>query len=301
MTMTQLIESVPNISEGRRPEVIAACADAVRSVPGVTLLDIKPDEAHNRTVLTLIGHPEGLQTAILALYEAALATIDLRQHTGEHPRMGAVDVCPFIPIRGTTMADCVSLAKQVAASVAERWQIPVFLYEEAASASHRRNLADIRRGEFEGLPAKLHLPEWQPDFGGPAPHASFGATVIGAREALVAYNINLNTGSLAVAKAVAKAVRGAVGGLAHVKAMGVMSSDGRAQVSMNLVNTGKTPIYRVFELVRAEAARFGVTPSGSEIIGLVPQQALLDSAAYYLQIENWDPALVLENRVLEHV
>lgn len=298
--MTQLIESVPNISEGRRPEVIAACEAAVTKVPGVTLLDVKPDESHNRTVLTLIGHPDALKTAIVNLYEAALTHIDLREHAGEHPRMGAVDVCPFIPIRNTTMADCVAVAKDVAAQVASRWQIPVFLYEEAATAPHRRNLADIRRGEFEGLTAKLQQPDWQPDFGGPAPHPSFGATVMGAREPLVAYNINLNTTNLEVAKAIAKNVRGAAGGLANVKALGVMSTDGRAQVSMNLVNTTKTPIYRVFELVRIEAARYGVTLGGSEIIGLVPQKALLDTAAYYLQIEGWDPSLVLENRLLEH-
>jgi glutamate formiminotransferase len=297
--MTQLIESVPNISEGRRPEVIAACEAAITKVPGVTLLDVKPDEAHNRTVLTMIGHPDSLKTAIINLYETAQSHIDLREHKGEHPRMGAVDVCPFIPIRNTTMADCVAVAKDVAAQVAERFQIPVFLYEEAASAPHRRNLADIRRGEFEGLGAKMALPEWQADFGGPAPHPSFGATVMGAREPLVAYNINLNTSNLEVAKAVAKNVRGAAGGLAFVKAMGVMSTDGRAQVSMNLVNTTKTPIYRVFELVRIEAARYGVTIGGSEIIGLVPQKALLDSAAHYLQIEGWDPSLVLENRLLE--
>jgi glutamate formiminotransferase len=198
------------------------------------------------------------------------------------------------------MADCVALAKDVAAQVTERFQIPVFLYEEAATAPHRRNLADIRRGEFEGLSGKLAQPEWQPDFGGPAPHPSFGATVMGAREPLVAYNINLNTTNLEVAKAIAKNVRGAAGGLANVKAMGVVATDGRAQVSMNLVNTTKTPIYRVFELVRIEAARYGVTLGGSEIIGLVPQKALLDTAAYYLQIEGWDPNLVLENRLLEH-
>lgn len=298
--MTQLIESVPNISEGRRPEVIAACEAAVTRVPGVTLLDVKPDDAHNRTVFTLIGHPDGIRAAILNLYETALAQIDLRQHQGEHPRMGAVDVCPFIPIRNATMADCVALARDVAAQVAERWAIPVFLYEEAATAPHRRNLADIRRGEFEGLAAKLQQPEWQPDFGGPGPHPGFGATVMGAREPLVAYNINLNTANLEIAKAIAKNVRGAAGGLTNVKAIGVMSTDGRAQVSMNLVNTTKTPIYRVFELVRIEAARYGVTLGGSEIIGLVPQKALLDTAAYYLQIEGWDPSLVLENRLLEH-
>lgn len=297
--MSQLIESIPNISEGRRQDVLDACRQAVSSVPGVTLLDFSSDEAHNRSVITLIGAPAPLKTAILALYDVAQAQIDLREHQGEHPRMGAVDVCPFVPIRHATMADCVALAKDVAASVAERWQIPVFLYEEAASAPHRRNLADVRRGEFEGLASKVAQAEWQPDYGPTAPHASFGATAVGAREPLVAYNINLNTGDLAVAKAIAKNVRGAAGGLAFVKAMGVMAVDGRAQVSMNLVNTAKTPIYRVFELVKIEAARYGVSIGGSEIVGLVPQAALLDTAAYYLQIENWDAQLVLENKVLE--
>lgn len=297
--MSQLIESIPNISEGRRQDVLDACRQAVSSVPGVTLLDFSSDEAHNRSVITLIGAPEPLKTAILSLYDVAQARIDLREHQGEHPRMGAVDVCPFVPIRQATMADCVALAQDVAASVADRWQIPVFLYEEAATAPHRRNLADVRRGEFEGLASKVAQAEWQPDYGPTAPHASFGATAVGAREPLVAYNINLNTSDLAVAKAIAKNVRGAAGGLAFVKAMGVMAVDGRAQVSMNLVNTNKTPIYRVFELVKIEAARYGVSIGGSEIVGLVPQAALLETAAYYLQIENWDPQLVLENKVME--
>ena len=293
-----IIESIPNVSEGRRPDVIARLVEAVRHTPGVTLLDHSSDASHNRSVLTLIGDAPALKAATLALFEEAVKAIDLRSHSGEHPRVGAVDVVPFVPIEGATMADCVALAKDVAATVAERFALPVFLYEDAAASPTRRNLEDIRRGEFEGLPKKLQSPEWKPDFGPSQPHESAGASVIGARMPLIAYNINLNTDRLDVAKKIASAIRHSSGGLRFVKAMGVMLEDRRiAQVSMNLTNYEKTPIFRVFELVKREAARYGVSILESEIVGLVPSAALMGAAEYYLQIEGFSPSQVLENKL----
>jgi glutamate formiminotransferase len=293
-----IIESIPNISEGRRVDVIDAIARAVAATPGVRLLDRSSDAAHNRTVLTLAGPPAAVYEATLALYAHALEAIDLRQHHGEHPRLGAVDVVPFVPIEGVTMADCVALARDVAAAVGTRFALPVYLYEEAATAPLRRNLEDIRRGEFEGLTEKMARPEWAPDAGPALPHPSAGATVIGARMPLVAYNINLTSDRLDVAKKIAAAVRHSSGGLRYVKAMGVMLDDRRvAQVSMNLTNHEKTPLPRVFEFVKREAARYGVGILESEIVGLVPQAALLSAAEYYLQIEGFTPTLVLENRL----
>ena len=293
-----IIECVPNISEGRRQDVLDACAAAVRAA-GVRLLDVKPDAAHNRTVYTFAGEPAPVKTAVLALFDAALAHIDLRTHAGEHPRLGAVDVVPFIPIEGATMAECVELARETAAAVAAAHQLPVYLYEEAASTPARRNLEDIRRGEFEGLAAKMARPEWAPDFGPSAPHVSAGASVIGARMALIAYNINLATDRLEVAKRIAAAVRHSSGGLRFVKAMGVTLADrGIVQVSMNLTNYEKTPVHRVFEFVRREAARYGVTVLESEIIGLVPSAALTASAAWFLQMnDDFSDAQILETKL----
>jgi glutamate formiminotransferase len=293
-----IIESIPNVSEGRRPEVVARFTDAIRQTPGVTLLDVSSDASHNRSVLTLVGDAPALKAAILALYDAALAAIDLRIHNGEHPRLGAVDVVPFVPIEGATMADCVQLAKDVAATVAERHGVPVYLYEDAASTPARRNLEDIRRGEFEGLGAKMGSPEWKPDFGPSTPHESAGASVIGARMPLIAYNINLNTDRLNVAKKIASAIRQSSGGLRFVKAMGVMLEDRKiAQVSINLTNYEKTPIFRVFEMVKREAERYGVSILESEIVGLVPSAALLGAAEFYLQIAGFTSGQVLENKL----
>ena len=293
-----LIESIPNLSEGRRPEIIDAIAAAVAATPGVRLLDRSSDEAHNRTVLTYAGEPEAMRAATLALYGAALEAIDLRAHQGEHPRIGAVDVVPFVPLEGATMADCVALARQVAAEVGARFALPVYLYEEAAVDPARRQLEDIRRGQFEGLAAKMASPGWAPDAGPPAPHATAGATVIGARMPLIAFNVNLASNRLDVARHVAAAVRHSSGGLRHVKAMGVLLEPrGIAQVSMNLTNYERTPIARVFEFVRREAARYGVGVLESEIVGLVPQAALLAAAEYYLQIDGFRPELVLEHRL----
>jgi glutamate formiminotransferase len=293
-----LIEAIPNLSEGRRPEVVDVLTAAVAGVPGVRLLDRSSDGSHHRTVLTFAGPTNAVRDATLALYEQALSAIDMRGHRGEHPRLGAVDVCPFVPLEGATMADCVALAREVGEEVARRHRLPVYLYEEAATTAARRNLEDIRRGEFEGLAAKMGSPGWAPDFGPAAPHPTAGATVIGARMPLIAYNINLATDRVEVARRVAAAVRHSSGGLRYVKAMGVMLEDRHlAQVSMNLTNYEKTPIARVFEFVRREAARYGVSVLESEIVGLVPQAALLAAAEYYLQIEGFKPDLVLETRL----
>lgn len=297
--MLKRIECVPNISEGRRPEVVAAIADALEEIPGALLLDRSSDHDHNRTVLTLVGSPEGLKQAIVRLYEAALERIDLRVHEGKHPRMGAVDVVPFIPIRGATMKDCVALAQEVGAEVANRFGVPIYLYAEAAARPERAVLANVRKGEFEGLAARMATPDGQPDFGPGLPHPSAGASAFGARSFLIAYNLQLDTPDIRTAQEIARAVRASSGGLMHVQAMGLYLDDRRqAQVSMNLLNFARTPLHRVQELVKIEAARFGARVLGAEIVGLVPQAALLEAAAYYLQIENWDPALVLENAIL---
>jgi len=293
-----IIECVPNISEGRRPEVVAQIADRLRSVAGVRVLDVQSDPAHHRSVLTLAADRAPLKEAVLRLYEAALAAIDLRSHQGEHPRLGAVDVCPFIPIEAVTMAECVDLAREMGAAIAERFALPVYLYEDAASVPARRNLEDIRRGEFEGLASKMATPEWKPDFGPATPNPSAGATVIGARMALIAYNINLATDRLDVAKQIASAIRMSSGGFRFVKAMGIRLEDrGIVQVSMNLTNYDKTPIFRVFEVVKREAARYGVNVLESEIVGLVPSAALTQAAAFYLQLERFKGDQVLETRL----
>ncbi|MCA1585212.1 MAG: glutamate formimidoyltransferase [Acidobacteria bacterium] len=293
-----IIECIPNISEGRRAEIIADVADAVRAVTGVRLLDLQSDPSHNRSVLTFAGEAGPLRQAVLELFDHALPSIDLRSHKGEHPRLGAIDVVPFVPIEGVTMAECVALAKEVAAAVAERFEVPVFLYEEASSHPSRRNLEDIRRGEFEGLPAKLADPAWRPDYGPARPHPTAGATVIGARMPLIAYNINLATNRVDVAKKIAAGIRMSSGGFRFVKAMG-LTLDERdiVQVSMNLTNYEKTPIFRVFETVKREAARYGVQVLESEIVGLIPANALLEAAAYYLQLEGFSGEQVLENKL----
>jgi glutamate formiminotransferase len=296
--MPALIECVPNISEGRRLDVVNEIVEAVKRTPGLKWLDQTSDPDHNRSVLTFLGGPAVLKQAIETLYAQVSKHIDLQQHEGGHPRMGAVDVVPFIPIADCTMADCVALAKEVGLLVAEKFNVPVILYEEAASAPHRKNLADVRKGQFEGLGDKLVRPEWAPDFGNNYPHAHLGATAIGAREALIAYNVYLHTSDLKIANEIAKAVRGSSGGLAYVKGMGLYTEErNKVQVSMNLVNYKKNPIYRVFELIKIEAARWGVQVAGSEIVGLIPQDALLETAAYYLRVEGYNPSMVLENKI----
>jgi glutamate formiminotransferase len=293
-----LIETIPNVSEGRRAEVIARLADAARGVPDVRLLDLSSDASHNRSVLTLAGGAVGLEQAVLALVERAVAEIDLRTHRGEHPRVGAVDVVPFVPIEGVTMSECVALATRVGAAIAGRFGVPVYLYEEASANPARKSLEDIRRGGFEGLAVKMMQPGWAPDFGPPAPHPTAGATIVGARMPLVAYNVNLATDRLDVAKKIAAAIRFSSGGFRHVKAMGVRLADrGTVQVSMNLTNYRQTPIALVFETIKREAARYGVAVVESEIVGLVPSAALLDAAQFYLQLGGFTPEQVLEQKL----
>jgi glutamate formiminotransferase len=293
-----IIECVPNVSEGRRQDVVSALTAAVRAISGVRLLDASSDPAHNRSVITMAGDAQPIKDAVLALVAAATERIDLRSHSGEHPRLGAVDVVPFVPIQAVTMAECVALAKETGAEIASRFDIPVFLYEDAARSAARRNLEDIRRGEFEGLAAKMATPDWSPDFGPSRPHPSAGAIVIGARMPLIAYNINLATDRLDVAKKIASAIRHSSGGFRYVKAMGIALADrGIVQVSINLTNYEKTPMYRVFDAVQREAERYGVAILESEIIGLTPQAALVQAAAHYLQLERFSSTQILETRL----
>ena len=293
-----IIECIPNVSEGRRPEIVEHIASAIRAVPGVRLLDYSSDPSHNRSVFTFAGDADAVKRAVLALYEHTLNAVDLRQHSGEHPRLGAVDVVPFVPIEGVTMEACVALAKDVGRAVADRFGVPVYLYEEASANPARKNLEDIRRGEFEGLTAKMASPGWAPDFGPAAPHPAAGASVIGARMPLIAYNINLNTDRVDVAKKIAAAIRHSSGGFRFVKAAGFELKDrGIVQVSMNLTNYEKTPIFRVFETVKREAERYGVSILESEIVGLIPAAALNATAEYYLQIAGFNADQVLENKL----
>jgi glutamate formiminotransferase len=295
-----IIECVPNISEGRRGDVITRIVDAVRRVHGTRLLDYSSDPSHNRSVITMAGEAAPLQAAVLSMFESALAHIDLRVHSGEHPRLGAVDVIPFVPIEGVSMDECVALAKDTARAVADRFNVPVYLYEEASANPLRRNLEDIRRGEFEGLAAKMASDAWVPDYGPRTPHPTAGASVIGARMALIAYNINLATDRLDVAKKIAAAIRFSSGGFRYVKAMGVTLADrGIVQVSMNLTNYEKTPMLRVFEAVKREAERHGVMVLESEIVGLVPSAALVDVAQSTLQLTGFTRSQLLETRLRE--
>jgi glutamate formiminotransferase/formiminotetrahydrofolate cyclodeaminase len=297
--MPRLVECVPNFSEGRRREVVDSIMDSIAAVPGVTLLDREMDGDHNRSVLTFAGEPEAVLEAAFQAIATASRLIDLNQHTGQHPRMGATDVVPFVPIEGVTLDDCAELARRLGARVGEELAIPVFLYEAAASTPARTSLADVRRGEFEGLREAIGKEAArQPDFGPSHIHATAGATAIGARKFLVAFNANLNTSEVRVAKAVAAAIREQSGGLKNVRALGFSIEAGRrAQVSMNLVNVEATPIHRVLALVRDEAARHGAAISGCEVVGLVPEAALLAAAEHALQLESFQRDQVLELRL----
>ncbi len=298
--MAKIIESIPNISEGRNSEIIEACVDQIRNTPGCTLLNYSSDPNHNRTVITYMGSPEGCEEASVKLAKKAVELIDLTKHTGEHPRMGCVDVMPFVPIKETTMEECVELSKRVGARIAEEADLPVFLYEKSATAAHRQNLAAIRKGQFEGMAEKVQDPQWIPDFGGQRIHPTGGVVAVGGRPPLIAFNINLSTSDLAIASKIAKIIRQSSGGLSCVKALGVMLEDRNiAQVSINMTDFTVTPLYRVTELVKAEAARYGVSVIGTEVIGLCPMQALVDTAEYYLKIEDFDSAVqVIENHLL---
>ena len=296
--MNTIMECVPNFSEGRDLQKIDKIVAPFRGKQGVKLLDYSNDEDHNRLVVTVVGEPEPLRDAVLEAIGVAVELIDLNHHQGQHPRMGAVDVVPFIPIRNVTMEEAVALSKEVGKEVAKRYNLPVFLYEKSASAPHRENLAAVRKGEFEGMAEKIKQPEWHPDFGLAERHPTAGTVAIGARMPLVAYNINLNTPSLEIAHDIAKKIRFIGGGLRYCKAMGVELKDrGITQVSINMTDYTRTALYRAFELVRVEARRYGVSIVGSEIIGLVPMEALIDTASYYLGLENFSMEQVLEARM----
>jgi glutamate formiminotransferase/formiminotetrahydrofolate cyclodeaminase len=297
----RVIECVPNFSEGRDGAKVDALIQAVRSVAGVIFLDRELDADHNRSVLTFAGPPEAVAEAALRAVGKAVELIDLNHHTGVHPRIGAADVVPFVPVEGVTIEECVRIAERAGEEIWRRYQVPVYLYEAAARKPDRVNLENIRRGQFEGLREEVGTnPERAPDIGEPRLHATAGATVVGARKFLIAYNINLGTPDVSIAKRIARAIRYSSGGFRYVKAMGVpLASRNLAQVSMNLTDFEQTPIQRVFETVRAEAERYGVAVVGSEIVGLIPKKALEMAAEHFLRVENFRPAVVLENRLAE--
>ena len=294
----KLIECVPNFSEGRRPEVVTAIRDAIASVAGAHVLDTSADASHNRCVITFVAPVDVVADAAFHGIRAAHALIDLTVHTGEHPRMGAADVVPFIPLDGATMEDCIALARALGERVGRELSVPVFLYERAATRPDRENLADVRRGGFEGLRDDIgRTPQRTPDFGPPSVHPTAGAVAIGARPFLIAYNVYLGPASnMGVAKEVAKAVRGSSGGLRYVKAL-AFEVDGQAQVSMNLVDSERTPLHQAYDAVAMEAEARGVTPTWSELVGLVPERALLDAAARHIRLRNFSPDMVLERTV----
>ncbi|WP_346886280.1 glutamate formimidoyltransferase [Clostridium sp. UBA4395] len=298
--MARIVECIPNFSEGRDKEKIEAIVNVFRGVEGVKLLDYSSDADHNRSVVTVVGEPEALEKAIINMAEKVYENIDMSAHTGAHPRMGALDVVPFVPIDGITMEECVEIANRVGKVIAEKFNIPVYLYEKAATASHRENLATVRKGQYEGFFEKIKEDKWAPDYGPKEVNVKGGCVAIAARQPLVAFNVNLGTDNLQIADTIAKTVRHLGGGLRFAKAMGVMLEDRNiAQVSMNLVNYEKTAVYRAFEMVKMEAKRYGVPVVGSEVIGLVPMAALINSAEYYLQIENFSMDQILERRISE--
>ncbi|MBK6646596.1 MAG: glutamate formimidoyltransferase [Anaerolineales bacterium] len=292
---TQLIECIPNFSEARRPEVIDRIAAAIQSVSDVKLLDRSSDLDHNRTVLTFAGSPAGVEEAAFLAIQTAAELIDLDTHTGEHPRIGATDVVPFVPLQGASMDDCIAIAKRLGERVGNELNIPVYLYEAAATKPERTNLENIRRGQYEGLKAEIKKPERQPDYG-PSQLPKAGATVIGARAPLIAFNVYLTSDDVSIAKKIAKAVRQSSGGLRYVKGLGLLV-EGRAQVSMNLTNFRETPIARVVEFIRREAERYGVNIHHSELVGLIPQEALVDAAVWYTQLDAFSPEQILESRL----
>lgn len=294
--MKTLVECVPNFSEGRRTNVIAAIVAAMRAVPEARVLDVESDVDHNRSVVTLVGPPGAVQEAAFQGIKTAAAQIDLDMHRGEHPRLGATDVVPFVPISGVTMADCVALARDLGRRVGEELGIPVYLYEQAALRPERVNLEDVRRGEYEALKAEIGKnPARSPDFG-PAAVGKAGATIIGARPFLVAFNAYLNTDNVSIARKIARGLRHSNGGYRYVKAMGLLVA-GQAQVSMNLTDFTQTPVHRVVETIRSEAARYGTAITHTELVGLIPQQALGDAAQWYLQLDLFEPGQILENKL----
>lgn len=298
--MAKLVELIPNFSEGRSQSVIDQLTEVANSIPGITLMDVQSDESHNRCVFTLVGNPEAAEEVSFRLCKKAAELIDMTKHEGAHPRMGATDVIPFVPVKDVTVPDLVELTKRLGKRIYDELGIPSFLYEDSATSPDRINLAKIRKGQFEGMPEKLLLPEWAPDFGERKIHPTAGVTAIGARMPLIAFNVNLGTSNLEIADKIAKIIRGSSGGFKYCKAIGVMLEDrGVAQVSMNMVNYEGTPLYRVFEVIRTEAARYGVSIIGTEVVGLTPAKALVDCAEFYLKIENFDyHKQVLENHLI---
>lgn len=296
----QIVECIPNFSEGRDLNKIKMLVEVAQSVKGVTLLDYSSNESHNRSVFTLIGDPVNIEEAAFLLCKKASEIIDMRYHQGEHPRMGATDVIPFVPLKDVTMAECVSISQHLGKRIAEELDIPVFLYEESAENSQRRNLAEIRKGEFEGMTEKILSPEWKPSFGKLQIHPTAGVVAVGARAPLVAFNVNLSTNDVKIAKAIAKAIRGSNDGYKYCKALGIyLEEEQCAQVTINMVNYELTPLYRVFEAIRFEAKRYGVTITSSEIVGLAPAQALIDAAMYYLQLKGFKPKKqIIEYRLM---
>ncbi len=300
--MTKILESVPNYSVGKDEEIIEKIVSPFENREDVKLLDYSADPDHNRLVVTNVGSPEGLFEATLETVGIAIDLIDMNEHAGEHPRMGAVDVIPFTPVKNVTMDEAVKLAKRLANETAIKYDLPIYLYEEAATSPERENLATIRKGEFEGFPEKIKKDDWKPDYGPEKVHKTAGVTAIGARKPLVAFNVNLGTDDLSVAKKIAREVRGSSGGLHYCKAMGVnLEEEGLVQVSMNMTDYTRTSLQQAFELIRSEASRFGVTIAESEIVGLVPGDALLDAAEHYLQIKDFSSDQVIENRLLEEL
>ncbi|CVK18747.1 glutamate formimidoyltransferase [Sporomusa sphaeroides] len=296
--MSKLVECVPNFSEGRRPEVIAAIVEEVKKVAGVSLLNVNSDASHNRTVVTFVGEPQAAKLAAFKACAKAAELIDMEQHQGEHPRVGATDVIPFIPVSEVTMEECVELANELGREIAEKLDIPVYLYEAAAKLPARVKLPDVRKGEYEGLKTAITSPERQPDYGPARMHPTAGATVVGARQFLIAYNINLSTSDVNIAKKIAGSIREAKGGYKYCRAMGVMIEDrNMAQVTINMVDYTGTPLHRVFETVKSEAARYGVSVIGSEVVGMIPLQALIDTADFYLRFEGFERKQVLEENI----
>ncbi len=296
----KLIESVPNFSEGRREDVVLEIISEARKYKNVKVIDWSMDKDHNRSVVTLIGDPEQMFEALFDMTKKASELIDLRYHKGEHPRMGATDVIPLVPLVGTTMDDCVELSKKLGKRISEQLGIPVYLYERSATKPERENLSEIRKGEFEGFFEKIKDPKWEPDFGKTEVHPTAGVTAVGAREFLIAFNVNLGTTNVEIADKIAKAVRNISGGYRYVKAMGVeLKEKNCVQVSMNLTNFKKTPIFRVFETIKREAERYGVPVIGSEIVGMVPMRAIVETFMWYLQIDEFDQTRVIESKLLE--
>ncbi len=294
----RILQCVPNFSEGRDPSFLKELEKVLQQFP-VKILDLSMDKDHNRADSTFLGTPEAVETAAMAVVSRAVELIDMRTHTGSHPRMGAVDVIPFIPIRGMTMAEAVEIARRFGTAYAERHRVPVFFYEQACTRESRRNLADIRKGEYEGMPRKLQDPDWSVDAGPQTLNPKSGVTAVGARMPLIAFNVNLHTGDLEVAKKIANAVRHIGGGLRFVKAMGLrLEGQGIVQVSMNLVNYQKTPIHRAVELIRAEAARYGVLVKECELIGMVPIEAVEEVVSYYLQLPDFSAKKIIEYHLI---